>query len=178
MKGAGKLAVVIFDDKRGILSGRLRKWTTSTRRDYQKWFRFINRLNRAAMKVLAAVEADRKKNKELCATLLYCRALHMFQGSILMAERGMIAEALTLVRSCTETAIALGGVAADEKFVAKLFEGDANHRLTYANVILHDKYLREPLDIEQVGHLNEKVSEVKTEYANYPASRTEGHQLG
>jgi len=164
MKVATKLAVITFDDK-GFLSRRLRKWTTSTRRDYQKWFKFIKRLNRAVMKVLAAVKPDRKKNQQLCATLLYCRALQMFQGSILMAE------ALTLVRSCAETAIALGCIAADEKFVNKLFEGDANHRLTHANVILADKYLSEPLDAEQIGHLKEKVSEVKTQYAESPDSR-------
>jgi hypothetical protein len=172
METGAKLPAITFDN-RGFLSGRLCKWTASTRRDNKKWFSFIKRLNRAAMKVLAAVEPDPKKNQELSAALLYRRALQSFQGSILLAERGMIAEALTLVRSCAETAIALGCVAADKKFIDELFEGDGNHRLTYANVILGDKYLREPLDTEQVGHLKEKVSEVKTKYAESPNSRPE-----
>jgi hypothetical protein len=57
-------------------------------------------------------------------------ALQTFEESILLTERGMIADALTLVGSCTETAIAIGCFAADEKFIDKLFESDANHCLT------------------------------------------------
>jgi hypothetical protein len=167
MKTPGKLAAITFDNK-GFLSGRLRKWISSTGLHYQKWFRFIDRLNRAAMKVLAAVEPDPKKNQELWATLLYRRALQSFQGSILLAERGMIADAFTLVRSCAETAIALGCIAADEKFFDKLFEGDANHRLTYANVILADKYLRELLTSEDLHHLDEVRSTVNEKYPDRP----------
>src|SRR5260221_9439059 len=115
MKTPGKIAAITCDNT-GFLSGSHRKWISSTRLHYQKWFRFIDRLNRAAMKVLAAVEPDPKKNQELCATLLYRRALQSFQGSILLAERGMIAAAFTLVRRCAETALSLGCMAADEKF--------------------------------------------------------------
>ena len=39
-----------------------------------------------------------------------------------MAERGMIAEARSLVRSCAETAIAIGCLAIDDKFVDALIE--------------------------------------------------------
>lgn len=124
----------------------------------------MNRLNRAAMKILAAVEPDPKKNQELCAALLYRRALQSFQGTILLAERGMIADALTLVRSCAETAIALGCFASDKRFIDRLIEDDANHRLTYANVILGDKYLRQPLTPEQVRNLEKVVSAVKKRY--------------
>jgi Family of unknown function (DUF5677) len=151
-----------FDDK-GFLSGGLRKWTT--RRNYQEWFRFINRLNRAAMKVLAVVDPDPKKNQELCAALLYRRALQTLQGSILLAERGMIADALTLVRSCAETAIALGCFAADTEFADRLIEDDANHRLTYANVILGDSYLRQSLSPEEVSNLQKVVSDLQKKYA-------------
>jgi hypothetical protein len=167
MKPAPKLAPITFDDK-GFLSSRLRKWTISTRRQYQEWFKFINRLNRVAIKLLVAVEPDLKKNQELCAALLYRRVLQTFEGSILLAERGMIADALTLVRSCAETAIAIGCFAADEKFIDKLFESDANHRLTYANVILGDEYLREPLTSKDVEHLEEVRSSVNTKYPDRP----------
>jgi hypothetical protein len=167
MKTPAKLAVVAFGDK-GFLSTKLRKWTTSTKLHYKKWFRLIKQLNRAAMEVLAAVEANPEKNQELCSALLYRRALQTFQGSILLAERGMIADAFTLVRSCAETAIALGCFAADENFIDRLFESDANHRLTYANVILGDEYLREPLTSEELGHLEEVRSAVNRKYPDRP----------
>jgi Family of unknown function (DUF5677) len=168
MKGAAKLPVITFDGDKGFLSPQLRKWTTSTKGDYQKWFRFINRLNRAAMKVLAAIEPDPNKKQELCAALLCRRALQTFQGSILLAERGMIADALTLVRSCAETAIALGCFAADDKFLDRLIEDDANHRLTYGNVMLGDKYLSAPLTRKEISNIQKVVSAIKKKY---PTSR-------
>jgi hypothetical protein len=77
------------------------------------------------------------------ASLLYRRALQSFQGAVLMAERGMIADALTLVRSCAETAIARGSVAGDEKFVDALVEAHDEAILTYSNVLLNDPESRQ-----------------------------------
>jgi hypothetical protein len=152
------LPVITFGGNKGFLSPQLRKWTTSTKRDYQKWFRFIKRLNRAAMKVLAAIEPDLNKNRELFAALLCRRALQTFQGSILLAERGMIADALTLVRSCAETAIALGCFAADDNYLERGCDKAENHRLTYGNVILGDKYLSAPLPRQEIGNIQKVVS--------------------
>jgi uncharacterized protein DUF5677 len=151
---------------RGFLSARLGKWTASRRQRLKKWFGFIDQMNRAAGKMLAAVEPDPKKNQELCAALLYRRALQTFQGSILLAERGMIADALTLVRSCAETAVAMGCFATDAKFIDSLIEDDASHRLTYANAILGDEYLREPLTPQEISNLQKVVSAITSKYPN------------
>ena len=77
----------------------------------------------------------------------------------------MIADALTLVRSCAETAIALGCFASDKKFLDRLIEDDANHRLTYANVILGDKNLTAALPPKEISHLQKVVSAVKKKYS-------------
>ena len=90
----------------GLLSASVGIWTESKRRQFRDWFRLIEGLNRAAMRALA-VEPDSLEKREVCAALLYRRALQTFQGSVLLAERGMIADALTLVRSCAETALAI-----------------------------------------------------------------------
>jgi hypothetical protein len=80
----------------------------------------------------------------------------------------MIADALTLVRSCAETAISIGCFANDGKFLDKLIEDDAHHRLTHANVILGDKYLREPLGSVALRHLEEVRSAANQKYPNRP----------
>jgi hypothetical protein len=95
--------------KRGFLSGSVGIWTDSKRRRLKKWFRLIEGLNRAAMRVLA-VEPDSQKKKELCAALLY--------------------------------------------------------RLTYANVVLRDKYLSEALSPEEIGNLRKLVAAINSKYAN------------
>ena len=76
----------------------------------------------------------------------------------------MIADALTLVRSCAETAIALSCFAADDKYLDRLIEDDANHRLTYGNVILGDKYLSAPLSRKEIGNIQKVVSAIKKKY--------------
>ena len=48
------------------------------------------------MKILPVIEPSLAKIQELDAFLLYRRALQSFQGAVLMAERGMIADALTI----------------------------------------------------------------------------------
>jgi hypothetical protein len=150
---------------RGFLSANIGIWSDLKRRRLKKWFRLIEGLNRAATRLLN-VEPDRRNNQQLYAALLYRRALQTFQGSILLAERGMIADALTLVRSCAETAIAIGCFAADDKFFDRLIDDDANHRLTYANVILCDKYLSEPLSSEEVSNLQKLVSAINSKYSS------------
>jgi hypothetical protein len=148
----------------GFLSASLVDWRAATREQFKDWFEFVDKLNLQAMRLLPTIEPDRTKKHEVVAALLYRRALQSFQGSVLMAERGMNADALTLVRSCAETAIAIGGVLADEKFVASLMEADAKHRLTYANVILADDELRQGLSSEWVTNLQQVVSAAKNKY--------------
>ena len=81
-----------------------------------------------------------------------------------MAERGMIADALTLVRSCAETAIAIGCLANDEKFVDALLESRDKHRLTSANVHLNDPESLQLLSREDINKLQRVVAEVKEQY--------------
>jgi Family of unknown function (DUF5677) len=150
---------------RGFLSENIGIWSDLQRRRLKKWFRLIEGLSRAATRLLS-VEPDRRNNQQLCAALLYRRALQTFQGSILLAKRGLIADALTLVRSCAETAISIGCFATDDKFADRLIEDDAKHRLTYANVILGDEYLRESLSSEEVTNLQKLVSAINSKYSN------------
>lgn len=61
----------------------------------------------------------------------------------------MPADALTLVRSCAESAIALGGVAYDKAFIEALISGYNKHRKTFINTYLGDPSLSSELTNEQ-----------------------------
>ena len=152
-----------FDDD-GFLSPDLVAWTATIRTEFKDWFELVESFNRDAMKVLRSIKPSLSKNQQLVAALLYGRALQSFQGTVLMAERGMIADALTLVRSCAATAIAIGGVAVDEKFVDDLIEAHDSHHLSYANVILNDPESLRELTPEQIDNLQQVIAQVTGKY--------------
>jgi hypothetical protein len=151
-------------DEQGFLSPDLLAWMTTTRGQFKDWFDLVENFNREAMKILFAIESSPFSNRELVVSLLYRRAVQSFQGAVLLAERGMIADARSLVRSCSETAIAIGCVASDEKFVDDLIEDHDKHRLTFANVHLNDPDSREASTPQEIEKLQNFVAEVRARY--------------
>ena len=125
-------------------------------------FAFIERLNHLAMSVLL-VETPRMP-EELYVATLYARAVTLFQGAVLMAERGMAAEARTLVRGCAETAIALGCARLDRSFLEKLDEDFDKHRIALANDLLRLPEDDRHVSAEQRADLRAMIAEVSSEY--------------
>ena len=71
------------------------------------------RFNALGMQVLPNAKASTTDNQQLIAAALYGRTLTSFQAAIVLAERGMIGDARTIVRAAAETAIVLAAVAQD-----------------------------------------------------------------
>ena len=137
-------------DKQGFLFRcELDAWESNIRKAHPDWFSLVDDLNLEAMRICYVLQPSATDNRQLLATLLYCRALQSFQGAVLLAARGMPADALTLVRSCAESAIALGGVAHDEKFIEALISSSNKHQKTFINVYLGDTRLFGELTNEQ-----------------------------
>ena len=153
-----------FEDE-GFRSPDLASWIATTRSRFEDWFDLVDSFNQEAMKILLAIKPSQSENQQLVASLLYRRALQSFQGAVLMAERGMIVDALTLVRSCAETAIAIGSVAGDEKFVDVLVEANDEAILTYSNVLLNDPESRQFFTPEQLNNLKQTVAEIRSKYS-------------
>jgi hypothetical protein len=133
------------------------------RQRYAAWFAFIDKLNRLAMSVMSR-EAPRVP-EELFAATLYARAVTMFQGAVLLAERGMGAEARTLVRGCAETAIALGCVRNDSTFICRLGEDHDKYRIAAANDLLRQLPETDPnISAEQRAALRRVIAEMSSQY--------------
>jgi hypothetical protein len=152
-----------FDDD-GFLSSDHVAWTAITRAQFKEWFDLVDSFNREAMKILFAIKPGQAINQQLVAASLYGRALQSFQGAVIMAERGMIAGARSLVRSCAETAFAIGSVAVDDNFVDALIEDHQSHRLRHASAILNDPESRQELTPEQVNNLQQVITEITGRY--------------
>jgi hypothetical protein len=68
-------------------------------------------LNSIAQQLLR--EFQGKDDQTLWAALLFVRGLSSFQAAIMLAERGMVQDARTIVRSCFETVFCFGALDKD-----------------------------------------------------------------
>jgi hypothetical protein len=133
------------------------------RQRHASWFAFIDKVNRFAMSLLL-VERPRVR-EELFAATMFARAVTLFQGAVLMAERGMATEARTLVRGCAESAIALWGTRLDQTFIARLAEDDDKYRIATANDLLTNLPPDDPhISAEQRASLWGVIDEVSNRY--------------
>ncbi|WP_374015216.1 DUF5677 domain-containing protein [Massilia sp. BJB1822] len=68
--------------------------------------------------------------KTLCifSNLCFGRALQSFQSSLLLAERGALADARTVVRSCVESVVTLSVLRVSPDLPARLVEDHDAHR--------------------------------------------------
>lgn len=92
-------------------------------------FHLAEDVNRLLMRIAHTAMDTAKTNlqsPESVAVRLVLRAAGTFQGAVLLAERGLVADARTLVRSCLEDAFALAALITDpEDFMSK-YESDFN----------------------------------------------------
>jgi hypothetical protein len=153
-------------DQSGFLQGDDAPRVAQVRQRYAPWFAFIDRLNRLAMSVLSREVP--KVREELYVAILYARAVSMFQGAVLLSERGMGAEARTLVRGCAETAIALGCVRLDPTFFDRLDEDHDRDRVAQANELLQLPETDPNISPAQRADLRRVIAEVSSQYQQGP----------
>jgi hypothetical protein len=152
--------VSTFDKKGFISQHELDAWEDNIRISHPDWFNLVDDLNQEAMRIRRALQPSATDNRQLLAVMIYYRALQSFQGAVLLAARGMPADALTLVRSCAESAIALGGVAHDKMFIEALISSYDKHRKSIINVYLNDTDLSNEMTNEQKEHFKTLVTQL------------------
>ena len=91
----------------GFLSTAVDDCRTIIRAENESWFNFAGAVNTALMRTVKRAMDDPAApgsnwSKEALAVRLLMRSSGSFQGVILMAERGMVVQARTLIRSTLE----------------------------------------------------------------------------
>jgi hypothetical protein len=106
----------------GFLSPEIKPVVADLRKLHATWFVFAEDVNRTGQRILAEFEPSGSVAlHDVVAIALLMRTLSNFQGSILMAERGMAVEAGTLARCCFENAVFVGTLRNEgEKFLAEI----------------------------------------------------------
>ena len=127
----------------GFLSPHVGHYTQEHRKQHAAMFEVADELNRIGQRILgdAKVTVTEKgaSDPKLITLLLLIRTLSNFQGAILLAERGMIVEALTLARSCYENAYMLAALKKEgDKFVKDMLAAEMHARKGQSKWMLDD----------------------------------------
>jgi hypothetical protein len=112
----------------GYLSPDLAGWIVKHRSENSVCFGLADRLNRVCQSVMLACSVPDNDQWALVTLLLFARALSSFQGGVLMVERGMTIEALTLARSGLESSFYLAALARNPTLIERMISSDAKHK--------------------------------------------------
>jgi Family of unknown function (DUF5677) len=93
--------------------------------DTKLWFDYALELNRTCFDLLREAQTPKAQNAEFTKHGLFVRAHQSIQAALILAERGLIGDARTVLRSATEGVIAIYAITADPDFVQRLI--DAHH---------------------------------------------------
>lgn len=113
----------------GFLSDELGEWKRAAHEAYADAFGYAYRANGMALRVMKAIPMSEISDETKWAIAAFARALGAFQCSVLMIERGAMAEARALARLCAETVIVAKGLVTVEGTLEILREDDANHSI-------------------------------------------------
>jgi hypothetical protein len=125
-------------DQAGFLSSEISSWIERHKSNprCREWFVLAEDLNRFLQKAITVIKAPSYDSQIFNAVLLFLRGVSSFQGTVLLAERGMTNDARTLLRSCFETLFYLRAVLEDPNFVEALIRDDADRKSKLAKILL------------------------------------------
>lgn len=154
----------------GFLSPTIATSTVNIRTDFAPWFDVASAFNNLGMRVLPAVNADQTSNQQLVAAALYGRTLTSFQATYILTERGMLADARTVVRAAAETVIVLCAVVKDPAVCDLLIDRHFWHHRKLRNAWLDDPQARAEMTPQE-------VDAVKAMNADADTSRPQAKEL-
>jgi Family of unknown function (DUF5677) len=122
----------------GFLSSDVSAMIARIRTEFASWFEVTRRLSDLGMRVLRAMKVPSDDNQRLTAALLYGRALTSFQSAYILAERGLAADARTLIRASVETAVVLNALLLNPKLTDVLIKRHQWHSRKLLSAWLND----------------------------------------
>lgn len=134
------------------------------RKDYARWFEAAAAFNRLGMQVLPELRAGTDNAQQLFAATLFGRALTSFQSIVILAERGLMADARTVARAATETALVLAALARNASVLDIMELRHYYFRRKLHSVWLHDRASRDTMNAEQIAALENDIATIDRDY--------------
>ena len=137
---------------------------TNIRKDFAPWFDVAMVFNELGMRVLPNVKVEQTDNQQLIAAALYGRALTSFQAAYVLAERGMMGDARTIVRAAASTVIVLAAVVKDASICDRLIDRHFWHHRKLRNAWLSDKEALAQMTHQEVDAVKAVIAEADAEH--------------
>ncbi len=147
----------------GFLSDEIIRFRTAVRTTtpYKQWFDFAQELNLFGSEAIRAHKFDQNDTQTMTISALFIRSHQSLQAAVVLVERGMIADARTVLRTLVEGTIAQIALAADAGVIDQLVAAHRKHQLTICREMLADEKYREQLSHAQIAQLEATVSELE-----------------
>jgi len=154
----------------GFLSPLISISIANIRRDNASWFSVAESFNDLGMRVLLAMKISQSSYQQLIAGALFGRTLSSFQSALVLTERGMLADARTVIRAATETAIILAAVVKKASICDLLIDRHYWHHRKIRNAWLADPKALAEMTHQQVDKVRESVADIEEVH---PKSKTQ-----
>jgi len=118
-------------EKSEFLSEEISVWIKKHRADNFEYFKLCEDINEFSHSTMLTMTIHNNDLTELIVASLYVRAMSNFQGSIIMAERGMINEAKSLLRCFLEIVFAIVAIEKDKTIARQFVLEDLFQRRDY-----------------------------------------------
>jgi hypothetical protein len=124
------------------------------------WFDYALDLNRIGFDLLRNATTARSENVAFAIHGLFVRVHQSFQSALLLAERGLVGDARTVLRSGVEGTIAIYALHSDAAFVDRLIEAHHYNQRKAARVLLDDQAYLAAYKAEDVAAMKAVVTSV------------------
>ncbi len=122
-------------NKIGFLGSFVDEWFTKNEIIENSFYKFSLELNSYAHPLQYTLIIHNEDPQELLVAALFIRSLSIYQGSIILIQKGMIAESKILLRSLLEVLFKITAIAKDKNFMEDFIHQDQINRKKNINRI-------------------------------------------
>jgi Family of unknown function (DUF5677) len=150
----------------GFLSSEVSISIERIKRQFAPWFRVAARFNSLGMRLLPCLKPETTNNQQLLVAAAFGRTLTSFQSALLLTERGLLADARTVIRSAAETAIFMAALAKDTSVGDILIKRHFYHHRKLRAAWLDDPQATAEMTPELIAAVAESIADIDKNYPN------------
>ena len=120
----------------GYLSPEIDEWVKKHKSENPEWFQLAEDINSFAQEQMFLLNVHNLDYQELLTATAFVRSHSLFQGALILLQRGMIYEAAILVRAEVEVMFVLTAAVKERKFAKEFILSDETQKLRLMKNIL------------------------------------------